>query len=216
MKKQTLFFAIVVTLSLLITGIVIPTYARKTITIGLVRTMTGQNAADGLHIRQGVEMAVDEINQKGGIHGKKIELIIEDDQMNPRDSANIAQKFVTNKAVIGVIGPYDSSSTMAAGPIYKQGKLAHILGAATSPKVSTLSEYTHRVCPLDSLKGETMAAFAWEYLKAKKAAIIHEIDDSDVMFAGAFKESFVKRVVRSLVPKPTWEAIKISLLYSAR
>jgi branched-chain amino acid transport system substrate-binding protein len=195
MHRYMLFLSVfmAVAMSFVTPSSVVLTYAQETITIGLVGPMTGDFAADGFYIRQGVQMAVDEINQKGGIHGKMINLIIEDDQMNPRDSANIAQKFVTNKAVIGVIGPYDSSSTMAAGPVYDRGKLVHILGAATSPRVSTLGDYTYRVCPLDSLKGAVMAAFVWEYLKARKAAVIHQIHDSENMFAAAFKENFSNR-----------------------
>jgi branched-chain amino acid transport system substrate-binding protein len=169
-----------------------PSYSQQTITVGVVGPMTGEYAEFGLYIRQGVDLAVGEINEKGGVHGKRIETVYEDDQMNPRDSANIAQKFVTNKAVIGVIGPFDSSSTMAAGPIYNRGGLAHVTDA-TSPSVSALGDYTYRVTPLDSLKGETMAAFAWEYLKAKKAAILHQVHDSENMFAAAFKEHFQKR-----------------------
>lgn len=139
-----------------------------TIKIGAVLPLTGDVATFGQSTKNGIQLAVDETNKKGGILGKKIETVYEDDQNTPSSSANAGQKLINNDNVIALIGSVTSKCSIALGPIANESKIPMITSDSTNPKVTQAGEYVFRACFIDPFQGTVLAKYATEDLKAKK------------------------------------------------
>lgn len=161
------------------------------IKIGLVTPLTGEVATFGQSTKNAVEMAVKEINDDGGILGKKIVLVIEDDKNEPKDTATIVRKFIDQDKVVAIIGSLTSKCSLAGMPIANQKKVPMISSSSTNPKVTLTGPYSFRVCFIDDFQGQVMAQFATEELKAKKAAVLFDIgNDYSKGLAEFFQKSF--------------------------
>src|SRR5258707_3060897 len=90
--------------------------AQETIKIGLIQPLTGSVAYNGTTDVNGSKLALDEINAKGGVLGKKVELVIEDGQCRPANSVNAAEKLIQRDKVVAISGAFCSSSTLAVRP----------------------------------------------------------------------------------------------------
>jgi branched-chain amino acid transport system substrate-binding protein len=155
-------------------------FAADTIKIGEIATVTGDFAAYGVAEVESVKMAVNEINAAGGILGKQIELIMYDCRTRNEDMVNAARRLVQQDKVTAVIGPSGSGLCIAAGPVFNQGKVPHLGTLPTNPLVTVdengvVKPYNFRICFLDPYQGKMIAVFAYNTLKAKKAAILHDI-----------------------------------------
>jgi branched-chain amino acid transport system substrate-binding protein len=143
--------------------------------------------------KKGIELAVAEINDSGGVHGRRIELVERDDSADGPRAAAIAQEFVRNKAVVGVVGHVTSGAMMAAARVY-DGHLAAIATSATSPVLTGISRWTFRIASSDSINGQQVALFASER-GFNRAAVIYENDAYGRGLANAFRRSFSGEVV---------------------
>ena len=143
-----------------------------TITLGSVTTNSGTAAAYGEAEVAGFKLAVDEINAKGGINGKKVKLESMDDKGDATEASNAFNKLAGDNSVLGVVGPTISSTTAAVAPLADQSKLQAIAPAATSDSIET-GGYMFRTCFKDSYQGEIAAKFAAETLKVKKVAVLY-------------------------------------------
>lgn len=166
----------------------------ETIKIGEIGSMTGAQATFGVSTHQGIELAIKEQNAKGGIKGKKIELVTLDDQGKPEEAATATTKLITQDKVSAVLGEVASSLSLAMAPIAQQYKVPMITPSSTNPKVTEIGDYIFRVCFIDPFQGTVMAKFATETLKAKKVAILRDVksDYSQGLadfFTVAFKKS---------------------------
>jgi branched-chain amino acid transport system substrate-binding protein len=160
-----------------------------TIKLGFIGPLTGDAAAQGADLLNGVKMAIDEVNAKGGVNGMQIELITEDGKCNGADAASAAQKLVNVDQVVTILGGQCSGETLAAAPIAEAGKIVLISSYSSSPKVSEAGEYVFRDYPNDALKTKAIA----KYLKDNgftKMALITENTD----FAVAFRQSLLADV----------------------
>lgn len=168
--------------------------ASDVIKIGAVFPMTGDVATFGASSKNAVELAVAEINSKGGVSGKQVQVIYEDDQNTPANSANAIQKLISNDKVCAVIGSVSSKCSIAMGPIATQSKIPMITSTSTNPKVTTDGgEYVFRACFIDPFQGTVIAKFATENLKAKKAAVLFDVgNDYSKGLAEYFKAGFEK------------------------
>ncbi len=146
----------------------------KPITIAAFAPMTGQSAKMGEDISQAVQLAVDEWNASGGLLGKKIAVMIEDDRADPKDAVSIANKAAAY-GVVGVVGHYNSSCTIPASNIYHENGIIMITPASTNPMV-TDREFSEifRTCGRDDQQGKVQSDFASEVLKVSKVAILHD------------------------------------------
>ncbi|HKY30281.1 MAG TPA: ABC transporter substrate-binding protein [Pyrinomonadaceae bacterium] len=142
------------------------------INIGYFGDLSGPTFNYGQSGRNGVLMAADEINQAGGINGRKIDLIVEDDQGSPELAATLANKLARQDKVVTLIAGGASGSSLAAGPIAQSARVPMISPSGTNPAVTQIGEYIFRVCFIDPFQGEVMARFASRTLSAKKAAIL--------------------------------------------
>ena len=175
MKNRYTVFSILIAFSLL-SLLALNSCAKKetTIRIGVVGPMTGDQSKMGLDVKNGTELAVKEWNQKGGVLGKKIELLVEDDQHDPKQAVAVANKLV-HAGVAGVIGHFNSSASIPASAVYNKSKVPMITPASTNPQLTEQGfEYVFRVCGRDDQQGLVAAIFVSDVLKLKKVAVIHD------------------------------------------
>ena len=146
------------------------------ITIGTVTTNSGTAAAYGEAEVKGFELAVSEINAKGGINGKKVKLESMDDKGDATEASNAYNKLAGDNNVLAVAGPTISATTAAVAPLADQSKLPAIAPAATSDSIET-GGYMFSTCFKDSYQGEIAAKYAAETLKVKKVAVLYGTGD---------------------------------------
>ena len=158
------------------------------ITIGTVTTNSGTAAAYGEAEVKGFELAVSEINAKGGINGKKVKLESMDDKGDATEASNAYNKLAGDNNVLAVAGPTISATTAAVAPMADQSKLVTIAPAATSDSIET-GNYLFRTCFKDSYQGEVAARFAAENLKVKKVAVLYGTGDP---YSSGVGEAFAK------------------------
>ena len=121
-------------------------------------------------------MAVDEINQGGGIDGRRIDVVIEDDGGSPERAASLAGKLIDEDKIVAIIAGGTSGNSRAAAPKAQSAKIPLISSSATDPAVTQVGDYIFRACFVDAFQGEVMARFASNSLKAKKAAILFDFN----------------------------------------
>ena len=166
----------------------------KPITIAAFAPMTGQSAKMGEDISQAVQLAVDEWNARGGVLGKKIAVMIEDDRADPKDAVSIANKAAAY-GVVGVVGHYNSSCTIPASNIYHENGIIMITPASTNPMV-TDREFPEifRTCGRDDQQGKVQADFASNFLKVKRVAILHDKTTYGQGLADEFRKNLATTV----------------------
>ncbi|GAB6171169.1 ABC transporter substrate-binding protein [Paradesulfitobacterium aromaticivorans] len=146
------------------------------IKIGVAIPLTGAIAETGGTIKKAVELAAEQVNKAGGINGKQVELVQLDDKADPKEAAIVANKFASDSSIIGVVGHYTSSTTLAGAPIYNKSGLSHIAIGSTSPAVTNAGPFTYRDITTDAYDGEIVAKWTVDE-GAKKIAILYENDD---------------------------------------
>ncbi len=144
----------------------------STIEIGFFGDLTGPTFNFGISAKNGVLMAVDEINQAGGINGHKIDIVIEDDKGSPEEAAQVTGKLIDRYKVTAIIGAGASGNSLAAAPKAQSAHVPLIAPSSTNPAVTQVGDYIFRACFIDAFQGEVMARFAANTLKARKAAIM--------------------------------------------
>src|SRR6185369_6902442 len=126
------------------------------IVVGEFGSLTGTTATFGISTKNGIDMAVDAINQSGGLLGKKVRIIVEDDQGKPEEAQTVVTKLITKDQVVAVLGEVASSRTMAAAPVAQQNMIPLITPSSTNPNVTQIGDYIFRVCFLDTFQGYVM------------------------------------------------------------
>jgi len=146
------------------------------IVVGMYGSLTGDGASFGQSSREGTELAVDEINGAGGLlGGRKIRLLVEDDQSKPEEASNAVTKLVTQDKVVAVLGEVASRRSLAAAPVCQKYMVPMISPSSTNERVTQVGDYIFRVCFIDPFQGEVLAKFAYNDLKARKVAILKDI-----------------------------------------
>lgn len=144
------------------------------IKIGAAGPFTGDMAVFGQDQLNGMKLAVDEWNAKGGLPGKKIVILEGDDQRDPKQAVAAANKLV-NDGVVGVIGHFNSNCSIPASAIYNKAGIPQISHGTTNPQFTEQGFSTaFRVCGRDNQQGKAAADFAVSRLKARKIAILHD------------------------------------------
>jgi len=167
--------------------------AGDTIKVGGAFELTGNVANYGKSIESGVKLAIDEVNEKGGVNGKKLALVESDNKSEPAESGNSVTKLVTQDKVVAVLGPATSGCVNAATPITTANKIPHIAPAATAPSITVengkVKDFVFRACFIDPFQGQVMAVFADKTLKVKNVAIFY---DSSSDYSKGLAEVFQK------------------------
>jgi branched-chain amino acid transport system substrate-binding protein len=163
------------------------------IVIGEYGSMTGTTATFGQSTHNGVLLALEETNAAGGVLGKKVKVLLEDDQSKAEEAATAVTKLINQKRVLALLGEVASSRSLAAAPIAQQNKVPMISPSSTNAKVTQVGDYIFRVCFIDEFQGLVMAKFAANSLKVKKAAILKDVkNDYSVGLSQVFSEEFTK------------------------
>ena len=159
--------------------------------------LSGGVANYGQSTMNGVKLAFKEINEKGGINGKKISLVIADNKSEPSEAANAVTKLINQDKVVALIGPVTSSNLIATTQIATDKKIPVLTPTATSPKATfengKVKEMIFRSCFIDPFQGEVMARFAANSMKVKTAAIyVDNSSDYSKGLAEVFRDAFTK------------------------
>lgn len=156
------------------------------IIVGVCTAMTGSSPLDGERTKQGVELAVKEINAKGGVLGRPLELMIEDDQNLANVAVNATNKLM-NSNIVAQLGPQKSGNTKAVMGIAKENGIPILVGSTNPGLADEGNEYLFRIRASDRLVGQTAAKFAIETLNAKKIGILFNNDDYGMGAKGAIE-----------------------------
>jgi branched-chain amino acid transport system substrate-binding protein len=164
------------------------------IPIGVYGALTGPEASFGTSTVNGVRLAADEINAAGGVLGKKIRLVVEDDQGRAEEAASVVTKLVTSDNVIALVGENSSNQSLAAAPIAQANGVPMVSPSSTNPAVTQKGEFIFRVCFTDPYQGKALAAFVRDTLKAGTAAVlVDKKNDYSVGLAEFFSKEFTSR-----------------------
>ena len=168
MRKLTTGLAVVASLGLFAGA------ASAQVKIALNGPITGQLASFGEQMKRGAEMAVADINAAGGVNGQKIQLIIGDDQCDPKQAVAVANRAVQEKVAV-VIGHFCSGSSIPASDVYKEENILQITPASTNPKYTDRGyKNVFRVCGRDDQQGIVAGDYILDKFKGKKVAILHD------------------------------------------
>ena len=168
-------------------------FAQDTIKVGEFASLTGKEATFGQSSHNGTQLAVDELNAKGGVLGKKVQLLTEDDESKAGQPATVVRKLISRDGVVAILGEVASSRSLEAAPICQENKIPMISPSSTNPKVTETGDYIFRVCFIDPFQGTVMANFATKTLKIKNVGLLVDVkSDYSVGLAKFFKEQFEK------------------------
>jgi branched-chain amino acid transport system substrate-binding protein len=159
------------------------------ILIGEYESLTGAEATFGISSTNGLKLAVEEVNNSGGLLGKKIKLVTYDDQGKPSEAATVVQRLIKQDNVIAVIGEVASSRSISGGQICQSNKTPMVTPASTNPEVTAIGDYVFRVCFIDPFQATVMSKFAVNSLKLKKVAVLKDVKNA---YSTGLADFFVK------------------------
>jgi len=166
--------------------------AAEPIKVGEYASLTGKEAAWGQSAHKGTLLAIEEINATGGVLGRPLELLTEDNQSKQGESATGVKKLITRDRVVAILGEVASIRTLEAAPVVQNAKIPMIAPGAVNAKITEVGDYIFRVCFIDSFQGVVLAKFARETLQAKRVAILTSVNSAySVSLGKVFRERFV-------------------------
>lgn len=165
--------------------------AQPPVKIGAILPLSGQSAQYGKWIQEGLEMARSEINAHGGLNGRPVKIIYEDDQATPKLAANAMQKLADVDKVPVVFGSWASSSVLAQAPIADRSHVI-VMAEAVSPKIRDAGDYIFRIQPDGRLYMRALAPFAFKKLGLRNIAILYVNNDFGADLAAVFRQEFAK------------------------
>jgi branched-chain amino acid transport system substrate-binding protein len=179
------------------------TQATKVVKIGVIAPLSGDLTATGTGIRNSVDLAIRQANDKNRVPGWRIELAAEDDAAKPDVGAQAAAKLASDAAVVGVVGTYNSSVALQVAPVLQRANIVQISPANTNDtltrgenfRTSPTRPYRNyfRTATLDSLQGGFAADYAYEDLRIRNVAIIHDKKAYGQGLADSFRAQFEKK-----------------------
>jgi branched-chain amino acid transport system substrate-binding protein len=147
--------------------------SKEPVIIGISGPLTGDNAEYGKIWKKGFDLALDEINAKGGIKGRPLQYQFEDTQSDPKQTPAVAQKFVANPKVLAVLGDFSSGASMAASPIYQRAGLVQMGFTNSHPDFTKTGDFIWSNSPSQQEDGPALAKLAVQKLGKKRLAVIN-------------------------------------------
>jgi len=190
MVRKILVFGMALTL--LTAGLA---YGADPIKIGSVLRLS-VGAEHGIPSQRGVEMAVDEVNKAGGINGRQVQVIFEDEKDSPAASVNAVQKLINVDKVVALVGPMTSGGMMAAGKIANDAKVVEISPTATTPKLSGYGDYLYRGCSRIDKQAQVLTDYVVKTWKPKTVAILFSNEPYGKGCADLFTKFFEKNNIK--------------------
>jgi branched-chain amino acid transport system substrate-binding protein len=145
--------------------------------VGLSAPLTGDWAEYGADFKRSCQMVIDGVNRMGGIHGKRVELAVEDSRGDPKEAVLIAEKFIADRDIISEIGDFSSSACMAAAPIYDKANMTQLSPTSSHQDFTKKGKNMFRVVATQSFEGPQNAAWAVRDLGKKRLATIYINND---------------------------------------
>ncbi|KPV55863.1 ABC transporter substrate-binding protein [Paenibacillus sp. A3] len=173
-----------------------------TIKIGWFGPLTGPTATDGTHSRDAALLAVEQYNAAGGINGKKVELVAEDDQGKPEEAIKAVQKLVNNDKVTAIVGGAYSGPTKTAAAKVQELKVPMVVAYAVHPDATKGGDYVNRVIYTGPVQGRAMAEYAVNELKKKNIAVLYVDNDYGKSIYTSFKENTEKLGAKITIDRP--------------
>lgn len=167
-----------------------PAKGENAIVIGVAGPFSGDNAEYGAMWKKGLEIALEEINGKGGVKGRPIKLVYEDTQSDPKQAANVAQKFAKDEQILAELGDFSTNATWAAAPIYQSAGLVQLAFNPSHPELTKPGDFVFQLCPTQADQAVALAKVSVEQFKAKKVAILHLNSD----FGKAVRDKVVEQL----------------------
>lgn len=164
------------------------------ILIGHYAAMTGGTAVFGNSADEGIRMAAEEINARGGVLGRPIRVITEDTQSRQEEAVTAVQKLINQNRVVALLGEIASSRSLAAAPVAQRARIPMLSPASTNPRVTQVGDFIFRACFIDPFQGTAMADFAMKSEKGPKArrfAVLYDVKND---YSLGLREFFTARV----------------------
>lgn len=218
--KEDFFMGFRSVLSVLIAVLLFSCGEKEPVKVGFTCWLSGPNSVLGIAGRDAVQLAVNEMNEKGGIKGRQIELIVRDDQGDAAQAV-AGDRELIDEGCVAIIGHMHSSMCIAALPLINEEKILMISPTASSDQLSGMEDYFYRIAPLSIMEIRTLAAYAWENLGLKKIVCVYDLSnqafserwnsvfDSELQSRGS---SFAKSVSFNSGENPDYSAITDSIL----
>jgi branched-chain amino acid transport system substrate-binding protein len=209
MKAMAVRFALAAAGTLLGTALLGgPASAQDTIKIGVTQPLTGAFAASGNYVTQGAKLAEEEINKAGGVLGKKIELIVEDNKSNPTEAVSTAEKLIVKDKAPVMMGAWSSTLTLAVMPKLEEYKVPMLVETSSSGKITTSGNpYVFRISPTSEMEAKAFTPL-FQSLGIKKADFLATNNDFGLGASKEFSEAALRAgveigVKETMDPKAT-------------
>jgi ABC-type branched-subunit amino acid transport system substrate-binding protein len=178
-----------------------PLYAAETVKIGAAFALSGSIAVYGEGFKKCVDLAVEEINARGGIKGRKVEIVYEDNKSNPKDCVSAVRKLITVDKVPVLFGPAGSSNFMAAAPVAQESKVVMLSAQGTAEKLTQAGPYIFRIIPSNAKQGQRLAKLAFD-LGYRRLPVMYVNNDWGLDLKDGFVNSFKQMggVVTDIIP----------------
>ncbi len=169
-----------------------PALAAEPINIGFFSHLSGNFAEYGASFKNAVELYLDGVNAEGGIGGRPVRLIVEDDRNSPQEAATVARKIVATPGVVLAIGSWSTTASLAAAPIFAEARIPQISPTSSHPDYSRQSPYQFRQNNTDDVLAQYNADTIHKKLKAQRIVIPYSQDDWGVFTVKATKAAIEK------------------------
>lgn len=179
--------------------------AQPTIKIGFEAGLTGPAAADGNAALAAAKLAIDQANEQGGVEGRKIELVVEDDQGKPEQAVQVANRLI-GAGVRAVVSAAYSAPTRAAAPLFQKAQLPYVVAVSAAPEITRVGNYMFRVTSVGEVQGRAGAKVVGGMLGKKRVVVLTMKTDFGKALAAGFKEvapRFGVEIVREYEYAPT-------------
>lgn len=145
--------------------------------IGAYLSLSGAETQFGIETKEGIELAADEANKKGGIRGRQVKVLYEDDKSNPQETNNKVLQLITRDKVVALLGEVASARSTVGGIVANKYKIPMITPSSTAPEVTQIGPFVFRVCFTDDVQGQMGAEFIINKLGKKRIAMLFASDD---------------------------------------
>ncbi len=159
--------------------------------VGAYFSLSGEDASFGIYTREGIELAVDEVNKAGGVRGKPFKVLFEDDKSNPQEASNKVLQLIDRDKVVALLGEVASGRSKAGGIVANRRKVPMITPSSTNPDVTKVGPFVFRVCFMDDAQGQAAAALVVNKLGKKKVGVLFATDD---LYSSGLAEEFRKEL----------------------
>lgn len=181
-------------LGLLVLGSILVSCGGKeeaVVKIALASPLTGDLAAMGSGMKRALIIAISNINTQNLLDGVKVVAEFFDDRADPKEAVNVANRIISDKYIVGVVGHLNSGCSIPASDVYARKGIVMVTPASTNPKLTQKGlRNVFRVCATDNVQGKAAAQFVYELLKIKKVAVIHDKTEYGLGLAEEFTKTF--------------------------